>query len=230
MVLLEAARTTWTEQKNDLLRLKSEAYLGLARLALNERAQAWKLARAGWQAFQQGIPQGEQPQAWLWTLYSLLDRLNFQEEASRLLPAAYKELQKQARAITQAEMRHSFFERVPLNRTIVAAWDRLTRQVRRIEVALARQDAPLGRSLAPAEMITVRWTVKGPEDELIANKKDRRRYCLQRLLAEAAAQGAAPTDDDLAQALDVSRRTILRDMAALARSGLTLSTRRRARQ
>jgi predicted DNA-binding transcriptional regulator YafY len=50
---------------------------------------------------------------------------------------------------------------------------------------------------------------------------------LQRLLYEAQAQGAAPTDDDLAAALDVSRRTVLRDMAALQAAGVAVQTRAR---
>jgi DeoR/GlpR family transcriptional regulator of sugar metabolism len=79
-------------------------------------------------------------------------------------------------------------------------------------------------------MISIDWTVNAPEDEGIAHKSERRRYRLQRLLAEAARQGAAPTDDDLAEALAVSRRTILRDIELLARSGLAFSTRRRMRQ
>jgi DNA-binding SARP family transcriptional activator/tetratricopeptide (TPR) repeat protein len=228
--LLEAARTTWTKQNNDLLRLKSEAYLALAHLALDQRDRAEALAQTGWLAFQQGIPQGEQPQAWLWTLHNLLNNLTRRQEAGQVLQTAYKELQRQAGAITQVEMRHSFFERVPLNRTIVAAYDRLTRRLRQITVTLARQDAPLGRTLTPAEMVSISWTVNAPEDEGIANKSERRRYRLQRLLAEAARQGAAPTDGDLAGALGVSRRTILRDMEVLTQAGLAVSTRRRARQ
>jgi biotin operon repressor len=51
---------------------------------------------------------------------------------------------------------------------------------------------------------------------------------LRRLLAEAEAQGAAPTDDDLARALGISRRTVLRDMEALREAGVTFPTRRRS--
>ena len=50
---------------------------------------------------------------------------------------------------------------------------------------------------------------------------------LRRLLAEAVAQKAAPTDDDLAAMLGVSRRTVLRDMELLAVEGVALPTRKR---
>lgn len=228
--LLEAARATWTKQQNELLRLKSEAYLGLARLSLGDHAAAEALAQAGWSAFQHGLPHGEQPQAWLWTLSHLCDALQRPEQADQLLHAAYHELQRQAGVIADAAMRRSFLERVPLNQTIVAAYDRLTHTARYLTVTLARRDAPLGRPLTTAETVTIRWTINGPEDEAIADKLARRRYRLQRLLEEAAAQGATPTDDDLAQALGVSRRTILRDMETLAESGLTFPTRRRAKR
>jgi biotin operon repressor len=226
--LLAAAHATWSAQNNDLLRLKSEACLGLARLALGEQAGAEALANQGWSAFQQGMPQGELPQAWLWTLYSLLDRLQRQAEAHQVLRAAYDELQRQATAIANPDMRRSFYERVPLNRAILAAHDRLSQKARQISVTLARQDAPLGRSLVAAELVAVRWTVDAPEDELIPGKSARRQYRLQRLLTEATAQGAAPTDDQLAAALGVSRRTILRDMEMLAQAGFPLRTRRRS--
>ena len=53
----------------------------------------------------------------------------------------------------------------------------------------------------------------------------RRRQRLQRLLAEADAQGGAPTVDDLAGALEASVATIRRDLAALRRSGQPAPTR-----
>jgi hypothetical protein len=62
----------------------------------------------------------------------------------------------------------------------------------------------------------VQWTVNAPEDRAISDKTERRHYRLARLLQEAEDSAAAPTDDDLAQALGVSRRTILRDMQEIA--------------
>lgn len=96
-------------------------------------------------------------------------------------------------------------------------------------VTLARADAPLGRPLTPDEKVTLCWTVEAPEDASVAGKVARRRYVLCRLLAEAEAVGAAPTDAELAAALGVCRHTILRDVAALGREGARFPTRRRRR-
>lgn len=123
-----------------------------------------------------------------------------------------------------AEARAQFLENVPLNRQTRAA---LAAHSRLSQVRLVRADVPLGRKLSEEDYVQVTWTIFAPEDDLLDQPVARRRHVLKRLLAEAEAQGAAPTDDDLARALGVSRRTILRDMEALARSGLTLPTRRR---
>jgi predicted DNA-binding transcriptional regulator YafY len=65
----------------------------------------------------------------------------------------------------------------------------------------------------------VQWTLADPLVDNALLQRDGpaalRRFRLQRLLREAAAQGAAPTNDDLATALKVSRRTIQRDLKAL---------------
>ena len=71
-------------------------------------------------------------------------------------------------------------------------------RVRHVTVTLAHKDAPLGRPLTEEEKVTVCWTIHAPEDAAIAGKAARRRFVLERLLTEATAQGAAPTDDDLA--------------------------------
>lgn len=225
--LLETAVTQWREQGDELNQYKCEAYLGLALAGIGKNTQAANLAAEGLAAWQKSIPSGEEPQIWLWALSRLLTQTGQQEAAQQTVAAAYAELQKQARATASNEMRRRFFACVPVNREIVAAYDRQTGQERQIMVTLARQDAPLGRPLGDDEVTAVRWTIYAPEDEAIQPKAERRRYRLSRLLAEAQAQNAAPTDDDLAQALGVSRRTILRDMAALQKEGVSLPTRRR---
>ena len=170
---------------------------------------------------------GERSQEWLWTLHLLLTKLGRSDDSHAVLRAAYAELQRQARVVSDPELRHGFFERVPLNRSIVKAYDQLTGIPRVISVLLARKDVPLGRSLREDDLVTAQWTLNAPEDEAIADKPARRHYRLKRLLEEAEMQTAAPTDDDLARALGVSRRTILRDMETMTREMQKPPTRKR---
>lgn len=145
--------------------------------------------------------------------------------------AAYAQLERAVAAMDTSagalptDLQERLLRRDPLNRRVSAAAAGLARTV---EVRLAHAAAPLGRSLAGDEYVVVRWTLEAPGDGLLA-APDRRRRVLRRLLAEAAAHGAAPTDDDLAAALGVSRRTILRDIAGLADAGQPPRTRRRKR-
>ena len=73
----------------------------------------------------------------------------------------------------------------------------------------------------------MRWSVELPGDELLPEGAGRRRVVLLRLLAEAAAAGGAPTDQQLAAACGVTRRTVLRDIDALQADGHEVLTRRR---
>jgi DNA-binding SARP family transcriptional activator len=123
--------------------------------------------------------------------------------------------------------RAAFISRVPLNRDVEAALNALATIC---TARLVRAATPLGRNLTPADYIDIRWTLATPADELITPAEARRRTVLARLIAEAQAQGAAPTDSDLADALGVSRRTILRDIAALSAEGVQLPTRRRQKK
>ncbi|HNB50994.1 MAG TPA: tetratricopeptide repeat protein [Anaerolineales bacterium] len=214
--LLEAARAAWVEQEDRLGQLKSGAYLGLAYLTIGDRTGAEACATTGWAIFREGLPIGEKMQKALWGLYQLFIGLEKQAEADAILDATYAELQRQARAIQEVERRRGFFTRVPLNRAIVFAYDQLHGVPRTQTVRLARREAPLGRALREDEWVELIWTIHAPEDEAFADKTDQRLHRLKRLLHEAEVCEAAPTDDDLAQALNVSRRTILRDMQALA--------------
>ncbi|MCG3140297.1 MAG: hypothetical protein HDKAJFGB_01343 [Anaerolineae bacterium] len=228
---LLAAREIWHAQQNLFLQRKAEAYLGLAYAALDERARALELAQSGMADLRGGTLHGEQAQAWHWALYQLLTQLVRTSDAQSALDAAYAEVLRQASAIADDAMRANFLERVPLNRAIVTAHaEKIAVAETRVVVSLARRDAPLGRALHDSERVQVTWTLDAPEDAAIRGKTAQRQHRLRRLLAEADAQNAAPTDEDLARALGVSRHTILRDMAALAESGGTSPTRRRKRR
>ncbi len=225
--LFEAASVVFREN-SDLPNLwRSHVLLGLALLESGERSRATERADQAWDELQRRAPGGEDPQYHLWALYQLLDRLGRGNDARDVLQAAYAALQLQARILQDDQVRQSFFRRVPVNRALVAAYFELIGRAPTCKITLARREAPLGRTLTETERVTIEWTLHAPEDEAIAAKVARRRYRLRRLLEEAHKQQAAPTDQDLARALCVSRHTILRDMATLARDRQRPLTRRR---
>ena len=94
-----------------------------------------------------------------------------------------------------------------------------------ISVLLPLTVAPTGRPLRADEWVDVVWNVATVEDEIIPGKAARRQHRLLRLLQEASDQNAAPRVADLAQALDVSPKTIKRDLAALRAAGHNARTR-----
>ena len=108
---------------------------------------------------------------------------------------------------------------LPHHRATIAA---LAEASVRIVVRLAPLAAGRGHVVADDERVAVTWTVRAPGDD-DPSSAGGRRAVLERLLAEARDQGGVPTDDELASALGVSRRTVLRDMAALRGTDLPLT-------
>jgi CRP-like cAMP-binding protein len=98
-----------------------------------------------------------------------------------------------------------------------------------VRVILTQCEAGHGRALGDTAMTEVVWTVDaGLEDRQVLRQHDRkalRRVRIQRLLGEALEQDAAATQEDLAQALHVSVRTVKRDCADLRAQGIYLPTR-----
>ncbi|MBN1138646.1 MAG: tetratricopeptide repeat protein, partial [Anaerolineae bacterium] len=143
--------------------------------------------------------------------------------AAEILETAHASLQERAAGIDDEGMRRSFLENVAAHREIVAAYRE--RWPQQQTVRLPRAGVPTGRPLRGDEYVTIAWTVDAPEDEQAASKTSCRRRRLLRMLRQAEAQGATPTVDDLAVALDVSRATLKRDLAALRRAGHKVKTR-----
>lgn len=98
-----------------------------------------------------------------------------------------------------------------------------------MRVILTRYDAGHGRALRHTPMTEVIWTVDaGREDRQILQQhgwRVLRQVRIQRLLDEAVEQGGVATQEDLAQALQVSLRTIKRDFAILQSQEVFLPTR-----
>jgi len=98
-----------------------------------------------------------------------------------------------------------------------------------MRVILARGDAGSGRGLIETPMTEVIWTVDaGLEDQEVLQRYGHpalRRFRILRLVHEALDQGALATQEDLAQVLHVSTRTIKRDCAHLKGEGVEIPTR-----
>lgn len=90
-------------------------------------------------------------------------------------------------------------------------------------VDLPAVDAPTGRPLEPADLVTVMWTVRHRDDPM--DPAAARRVRILRLTGEAAEQGAAPSIDHLAEALATSRSSVRRSLATLRREGHDVMTR-----
>jgi DNA-binding SARP family transcriptional activator len=167
------------------------------------------------EAMERFTPGWEMPWMIPFAHYQALHALGQVGEARAALEKAYQMLNDMLASLTpeqQAMSRTSIVE----HRDILQAWQ--ASQPRRIAVRLPSVSAPQGRSLRADEWVQVSWTIATPEDEAIPGKVERRRARLLRLLQEARAQGAAPTSENLAQALGVSLRTVAADLAALKKS------------
>jgi DNA-binding SARP family transcriptional activator/predicted ATPase len=133
--------------------------------------------------------------------FSLADALGESEKAARALALTLRAQAEMTAALPPAD-RERFLRNVPLNRDVAQAAQRYC-QSETIMLGLGKQTK------------AVTWTLVEAEDHLITDETARRRYVMNRLLAQAATQGVTPTHDQLAASLGVSRRTILRDLAVL---------------
>ena len=128
--------------------------------------------------------------------------------------------------LEDGRLRRDYWHNLPVHQDIERFW----REGADVEtVRLAKADVPLGRPLTDDDLISITWTLDdGGEDTAVRQESGKvglRRHRLRRLADEALAQGALPTDADLAQALGISVRTVERDRAALAKAGHILRTR-----
>lgn len=158
-----------------------------------------------------------------YTAYLLQTVQGNERKALNHLLQAEEAMQSMAQAIPE-EDRPRFLNLIAVNRKIQQALAKFSKIT---EIQLARINVPRGKKLVEEDYVQVNWTLVKPGDDLITPLAARRQHIIHRLITEAIAQGALPTDDDLAQALDVSRRTILRDIQRLQEQGMEIKTRQR---
>lgn len=193
---------------------------GYILLALGQRQQALELSSQALASLSESVPDDHLVYFYHFHIARACGQM---EPAVAALEQAARRVQKMLAGLTP-EQQETSRTRVRDHREILAAW--AAWQPRRERVRLPRADAPTGRPLRPEEYIEITWTLSTPEDQAISPKSERRRARLLRLMQEAAAQGAAPTQEHLAEALGVGVRTIARDMAALRAAGHSLPQRR----
>lgn len=99
-------------------------------------------------------------------------------------------------------------------------------QVRMIVTSL---QAPFGPTLAASAKVEVTLTIDNGTEDMAVKAKEGveglRRGRILRITEEALEQGGVLTQEDLARALHVDRRTIVRDIQELAKEKHTISTR-----
>ena len=117
---------------------------------------------------------------------------------------------------------------VPEHREIVSLARSHLPQTLVVDLPVA--NAPMGKTLEGAQLRSVTWTVGHPDDQRIDSPIERRRARLARLIAEAEKEGAAPSTEHLAEALEVSASTVRRDLSSLRAAGLRVETRGRRKR
>jgi hypothetical protein len=174
-------------------------------------------------------PGSDSPGQWAWLIswarYQRQSTLGRQKDALISLEQAYQRIHQYLAGLP-TDQQHQAWDKVPEYRLIAYAWNMV--QPQRRTVNLPSPGAPLGRPLRPDEWVEIVWTVAVLEDEAIPGPIARRRHRLARLLREAAAQNAAPAYRHLAEALGVSVRTVVTDMATLRQTQADLPPVRRA--
>jgi tetratricopeptide (TPR) repeat protein len=209
--------------------LAMEPLAGLARVALarGDTAEAQAHVQGILSYLEDGTLKGaNEPFYVYWTCYRVLHATG-DPRATEILETAHALLQEWAVGMDDEALRQSFLRNVAAHRHLLDAyreWQR-SQQGHQRTVRLSRTGAPTGRPLTDDETVEISWTIAAPEDDGLRGKVARRRHRIRRLLREAAEQGAEATVDDLAHALDVSGRTVKRDLAALRAAGHDVSTR-----
>jgi len=164
-------------------------------------------------------PRADRAHVAAWWCAEVLTAAGEERAAGEQVALAHELLSRHLEGVSEAEVEASW-HLVPEHRAIAEA--RELHFVETVECRLPSFDAPTGRPLRADDYLPVTLTVSDPGDWMLSTAKDRRQERVLRLLTEAADQGAAARVADLAELLNVSGRTIKRDLAQLRLGGNVL--------
>ncbi|MEA3396962.1 MAG: HTH domain-containing protein, partial [Chloroflexota bacterium] len=194
-----------------------QAYQGLAHLGLGNLAEALDCTRRALLALAQGPLESDIVSEIYYAHAVVLSAHGQGNRAREYFARAYHNLLEYATQLEDEPARRAFFNRDPITR-------RLMEEVYAHDIA-SRPDSGIVTRWLPSRAgpdqrpVPVKWTLDaGPPDASLKRSQGAialRRGRLARLLRESHTQGARPTIQQLADDLDVSPRTIKRDLAAL---------------
>ena len=215
---LEAERLCKEFGMNDLA-ISVRALVGRLYLRHGDVAKAHEAAMRAMREIRPGI---ELAHLVPFALAEVAEAKGDEEEADRLVAMAHRLLLDTLAGLPD-DVRSRAQESIPSHAAITEAWRR--RQPEIAVFLLPSREAPVGRTLTVDDEVPVEWTLHHPTDIEIADRIERRRHQVLRLLAEAAAHNAAPTVSDIARALNTSPATIRRDLFFLRKTGHEAATR-----
>jgi DNA-binding transcriptional ArsR family regulator len=193
-------------------------------LALGQRERAQQAAHAILEELaESGLDAGLMLEA-LWDTATVLAMTEGTASARGVQERAYHRFLDDLAAFPSPELRRIFVE----GRTACRALATFRSSGPRRLVELPAREAPSGRALNRNEWVPIVWTLEAPDDP--ATDPARRRHQVQRLAAEALAQGGVATVEAMAEAMSVSGRTLLRDLDSLRKEGVVVETRSRTRR
>ncbi|MDH3681830.1 MAG: AAA family ATPase [Acidimicrobiia bacterium] len=158
-----------------------------------------------------------------WWSAEVLRDAGDEQGAAQQVALAHKLLARSLEGV-DAELVEQAWSAVPEHRAILEAREHYF--VDEVHWQVPAVGVPTGRPLVDGDLVEVRWTRSHPDDWDSGTPAERRRRRLLRLIVEAAEQGGAARQSDLAAILEVSERTIKRDLALLRQEGDDPFTRR----
>ncbi len=157
-----------------------------------------------------------------WQCGQVLTMTGEHDAAAAQFEIAYELLEANLTGLTDEQLSQAW--RIPEFAAIAESFERV--KARSYKTRLPSVEAPLGRALLESEYVMVTLTVSDPADWLMENPAARRQQRIARISDEAVALGALVRVSDLARLLNVSDRTVKRDLKELRSQGKSPRTRR----
>jgi len=202
------------------------AHQGLAHLALGNRDAALACTRRAVLTLAQGILDSDMATGVYYAHAQVLDAHGLERQANDYLVRGYERLVRFAEQLEDESARRAFFTRGPMVRRLMdEVYERgiAPRPDPGVVTRWLPEEMKQSTSLEHRRLVPVALTLDaGPADTALRRSQGGialRRARLTRILHEAEGQGVRPTIPQLADALNVSERTIKRDLAALREDG-----------